>query len=895
VAGLPTGTVTFLFTDVEGSTQRWDTEPDEMRDALAQHDALLKETISQHDGVVFATGGDGFAVAFARAGQALACAGDAQQALRAAGCLPVRMAVHTGEADERDGDYFGPAVNRAARLMAIGHGGQVLVSHATRQVAGDVDLRDLGDHRLRDLSEPERVFQLVVAGDDAEFPRLRSLDTRTTNLPVQLTTFVGRDEDVRAVTKLLTEHRMVTLTGVGGVGKTRLAQQAAADSVDGYAAGVWLVELAPIDAPRVIDTIARVLDVELRRGVTVADAVLEFVRPRELLLVLDNCEHIVREVRRVADELLRRAPGLSILATSREGLRVAGEYLFSVPSLDADAAAELFLQRAQAADASFTIDGSHARVVADLCARLDGVPLAIELAAARARMFSVDELAQRVEQRFRILTGGRGDVERHQTLRAAIDWSYDLLDEPERRAFARMSVFAGGATLAAIETVLADDDASDDLVIDVVASLVDKSLVQVDRTHAETRYEMLETIRQYAQERLVQSGEAEQVRARHARWFADYARRAGRGLYSPDELEWSERFPAEIDNLQLAAAWAVGAGETDIAMRIGGSFPRQAVIRPLAGTAHLGDVALGVAGADTHPVRARVMAEAAWAAVLRGDEARAFELLERAIADQRAGARFAAASFTYLLTLSARDLAANERRLEMITEGLELAEASGDRVAETGLRCAVASTLAMLLLLDRALPEAERALADARELRLPTLEIAALYSLAQAKFRSDPETAIALLHESIEMGHRYQNESEEGAAWALLAYLEARHGDAREAAEAMRGKVMWEIRNGSLSFGPFYLGSCALGRVGRHDLVALCEGNSRLFVDSKRPFLWDDIHAEEIADSRAALGEEEFERLAAQGSALAPADFNAMLLRELDVTLASLSGDPAQP
>jgi predicted ATPase len=887
--------VTFLFTDVEGSTRRWETAPDEMRDALARHDALLKATIAQHDGVVFATGGDGFAVAFARAAQALACAANSQRALRSAGCLPVRMAVHTGEADERDGDYFGPAVNRAARLMAIGHGGQVLVSHATRQVAGDVDLRDLGDHRLRDLSQPERVFQLILADAVTEFPRLRSLDTRSTNLPVQLTTFVGRDDEVRTVTDLLTEHRMVTLTGVGGVGKTRLAQQAAADSVDRYAHGVWLVELAPIDAPRVIETIARVLDVEIRRGTTVPDAVLDFVRTRELLLVLDNCEHIVREVRRVADELLRSAPGLSILATSREGLRVAGEYLFSVPSLDDDAAVELFLQRAQAADASFSVDAPQARVVTDLCTRLDGVPLAIELAAARARMFSVDELARRVEQRFRILTGGRGDVERHQTLRAAIDWSYDLLDEPERRAFARLSVFAGGATLDAIESVLADDDPADDLVIDVVASLVDKSLVQVDRAQPETRYEMLETIRQYAQERLVESGEAERVRARHARWFADYARRAGRGLFSPDELVWSERFPLEIDNLQLAVAWAVGAGETEIAMRIGGSFPRQAAMRPLAGTAHLGDVALGVAGAGEHPVRARVMAEAAWAAVQRGDEARAFELLDRAIAEQRAGARFAAASFTYLLTLSARDRAAHERRLEMITEGLELAEASGDRVAETGLRCAYASTLAMKMDLGQAQEAAERALADARELRLPTLEIAALFSLAQSKFRSDPFTAMTLLRESIEMGHRYQNESEEGASFGLLAYLEARHGDSREAVEALRGKIVWEIRQGSSSFAPFFMGTCALGRVGRHDLVALCEGNSRLYVDATRPFLWDDIHAEEVKDSRAALGDEQFERLATQGSALQPKDFNAMLLRAVDETLASLSGESPRP
>jgi tetratricopeptide (TPR) repeat protein len=399
---------------------------------------------------------------------------------------------------------------------------------------------------------------------------------------------------------------------------------------------------------------------------------------------------------------------------------------------------------------------------------------------------------------------------------------------------------------------------------------------------------MLETIRQYAQDRLVETGEAEDVRARHARWYADFARRAGRGLYSSDEVIWDARLPLEIDNLQVAVSWAVGAGATEIAMRIGGSFPRQAVTRPLLGTAHLAEVALGVVGADDHPVRARVLAEAGWAAARRGDLQHAFALLYKSVDEQRAGARFAAAAFTYLLTLQNQDLTAEGNRTAMIFEGLTLAEASGDRVAETGIRSAFASTLAMdSTQWELAEQHAQRALEDARALRQPTLEVAALYSLAQAKFRSDPDAAIALLRASLDLGRQCHSESEEGAALGLLAYVEAGHGDARQAVQALREKTAWEIRNRGLSWAPFFLGTSAFSRVGRHDLVALCEGNSRRFVTTLR-YLWDDLHHDEIAEARDALGDETFEQLAARGAAHDVDDFNLMLLQEIDDTLEQL-------
>jgi predicted ATPase/class 3 adenylate cyclase len=896
----PGGTLTFVFTDLESSTRLWEEHADAMSAAVARHDALLREVIEASGGRVVRGQGDGTFAVFGNAPAAVRAVQAAQNALSAedwddVGPLRARMAVHTGSAEERDGDYYGPTLNRAARLMAIGHGGQVLLSQATEALVRDFDdivLIDLGEHRLRDLSRPERVYQVVLPGLPAEFPRLRSLDTGTTNLPVQLTSFVGRDMDVKAVAELLISHRLVTLTGVGGVGKTRLAVQAAAEAVERFADGVWLVELAPIDELRVADAIARVLGVEVRQGATIEASLFEFLGPRELLLVLDNCEHLVREVRRVTDEMLRAARGVTILATSREGLRVDGEQLFTVPSLDADAATRLFVERATAVDSSFALDAAGEAVVEKLCSRLDGVPLAIELAAARARMFSIEDLSHRVEQRFRLLTGGRGNVERHQTLRAAIDWSYDLLDESERQVFARMSVFAGGATLDAIEAVVADDS-SRDTVVDVLAEVVDKSLVDADRTHAETRYEMLETIRQYAQERLVDSGDAEDVRARHARWYSEFARSAGRGLYSPDELVWDQRLQPEIDNLQIAVAWAAGAGETDIAMRIGGSFPRQATTRPLLGTAHLAEVALNVDGAATNPAYTRVLAEAAWAAASRGD-ASAFKLLRRSIDAQRGGARFAAAAFIYLFTLAGWENIATQDRVEIVAEGLALAEASGDVIAATGMRCAYASALMVYGVgkNDEAVAHAQRALEDARALGISTLEIGALDALAQTKAQTDPHAAIALLRRAIELGHQHHSESEETTMLGLLAHLEARYGNQGNAIVAIREKVVAELRYPNSPYNGYPLGMGVFTRAGRPDLVALWKGSSTIWGGAQRigVSVWDSAFQEELDEARAALGDEQFDKLAETGAAMTPTELNTLLLNEIDAIIANVPG-----
>ncbi len=879
VAELPTGTVTFLFTDLEHSTRLWEEHPEAMKPALARHDEILRDAVASHAGHVVKMRGDGVHAAFSTAHDALEAAAEAQQTLAgqdwvATGPLRVRMGVHTGEAESRDGDYFGSAPNRAARLMAIAHGGQVLVSSVTAELVGaalgdGARLADLGEHRLRDLSRPERVYQLAVPGLDDAFPPLRSVDVLPTNLPVQLTSFVGRNEEVQAIEELATSHRVVTLTGVGGVGKTRLALQVAAESLDRFRDGVWLVELAGVDAPRVVAVIAGVLGIGVRSGQAVESSLLDSLRSRELLLVLDNCEHLIREVRRIVELIVRGSEAVEFLLTSREGLRVPGEQLYSVPSLDDDAAVRLFVERAGAVDATFRLSDDHVATVAGLCA------------AARVSMFSIDDLAKRVDQRFRLLTGGRGGVERHQTLRAAIDWSYDLLTPQEQLVLARLSVFAGGCTLDAAEAVVADEEPSVDEVLDLIAGLVDKSLVVVDRTRSVTRYEMLETVRQYAYERLVASGDSEAVQRRHAAWYAGFARAAGRGLYSADEQVWLERLRGEIDNLEVAVGWAVGAEETEIAMRIGGSFPRQGAARPLLGTAYLAEQAMRVAGAQEHPLRGRVLAEAAWAAVIRGDMVEVRTMLEASIDAQRAGARYAAAAFTYLLQRAGWTDGSWGDAYAIATEGLAMAEAADDVMGANGLRIAL-SAQAMLLGRDaEALELAERALADARRLQQPTLEAAALYVNGLALATADPERAIALLHETLELTRRLEIDSERIAALGLLATLEAQHGNARRSLEAIREQLVTSAPSAAFRVSNFYITLAVFNRVGRADLGARCHGHvEQLGVVS--PGFFNKFHDDAVRDARAALGDETFERYAADGAAAPTEEFLEMMVREID-------------
>ena len=603
VEAVPPGrTTTFLITDIEGSTRLWEEHRETMASALAAHDAILRAAVERAGGHVFKTTGDGLLAAFDHAPAAVVAALDGQQQLGRhawpadTGPLLVRMAIHCGSAERRDGDYFGPTLNRAARLLAIGHGGQVLLSGATAGLVADdlpagCELVDRGEHRLRDLDRAEHVHQLAGPGLRLEFPPLRSIAPRDSHLPTQVTSFVGRTRELAEVRRLLGTSRLVTLVGVGGTGKTRLMLEAATSVADRYRDGVRLVELAPIgDAALVVPEILGALGTRPSPGQSALDAAVDFLRAKELLLLLDNCEHLVGAAADAAHRLLAACPGLSILATSREGLGVEGEAIFSVPSLGlpdaigmrpnraaevvdleraaASDAVRLFVERATATLPSFVLDAEGAPAVVEICRRLDGIPLALELAAARVNVLSVADIAQGLGDRFRLLTGGRRTaVPRQQTLQALIDWSWDLLDDADRRLLRRLSVFIGGWTLEAAAAVTADEPMPAEAAwrglpatarleaLDGLGRLVDRSLVVVDRAGA-TRYRMLETIRQYANERLMAAGEVVTLRDRHLAAFRRLALDGEAGLQGPDMVAWLAKLDPEADNLRTAHDWA---------------------------------------------------------------------------------------------------------------------------------------------------------------------------------------------------------------------------------------------------------------------------------------------------------------------------------------------------
>ena len=581
---LPTGTVTFLFTDIEGSSRLWENHGEAMAVALARHDAILREAFEARGGYIFKTVGDAFCVAFPVAIGALEAAVTSQRRLRDEPWqeierIKVRMGLHTGSAEHRDSDYFGPVLNRVSRLLAAAHGGQMLLTLATEELVRDhlpegVALRDLGERRLRDLNRPEHVFQVTAADLPSDFPALRSLEIFPNNLPVQLTSFIGRDKEMTEVKRLLGTTHLLTLTGTGGTGKTRLSVQVAADLLDQFPDGVWLIELATISDPdQVASAVAAPLRVRDEPEQQMLVTLTNFLRHKKIMIILDNCEHLVAECARIAETLLRACPGLQILASSREPLGIGGERTWPVPSLSipegwreeirgAHAAerltqyesVRLFIDRATAVRPGFKVTNDNAPYVAEICWRLDGIPLAIELAAARIRVLSIDQIATRLNDQFRLLTGGsRTALPRQQTLRALIDWSFDLLTEQERILLRRLSAFAGGRTLEAVEAVCSDDQLQDFEIIDVLTSLVDKSLVTVEKPPGkEPRYTFLESVWHYGREKLAEAGESDSLRTRHLEYFLKIAVDASPHLFGHQQFLWLERLQPDFYNFRYA-------------------------------------------------------------------------------------------------------------------------------------------------------------------------------------------------------------------------------------------------------------------------------------------------------------------------------------------------------
>jgi predicted ATPase len=563
------GVVTFLFTDVEGSTRRWEADAEGMRVALAAHDEVLCKAIEAHGGWLFKHTGDGVCAAFASPGFAVDAAVAAQRALE----LPVRMGLATGEAELRDGDYFGTVLNRAARVMAAGHGGQILLAESTAGLVSGVDLLDLGPRRLRDLPTPIGVFQVRAAGLRTEFPALRALDVSPGNLRAATTSFIGRESEVAELQAAVKAHRLVTLTGVGGVGKTRLATEVAARLVDEFPDGVWFFELAAVSDPAAVpDAVAAVLGITQQPGLSVSDSVAAALEGRLRLLVFDNCEHVLDAAADLIEAIFAHSATVRILATSREALGVTDEQLWPVPSLDVgkgidSSAVTLLAERARAVAPHFSIS-DEADAVVEICSRLDGIPLAIELAASRMASMTASDVRDHLGHRFRLLVGSRRGLAHHQTLRQAVAWSYDLLDDAEKALLDRCSVFSGGFDLQSACAVSGSDDTDDYAILDLLDALVRKSLLVVDRSPGLTRYSMLETIRQLAEEQLVASGAAPEVRTAHARYFAQRETDIMALWDRPRQRDAYDWFSVELANLRTGFRWVADHNDLDTAAAI---------------------------------------------------------------------------------------------------------------------------------------------------------------------------------------------------------------------------------------------------------------------------------------------------------------------------------------
>jgi len=794
MAELPSGTVTFLFTDIEGSTTRWEQWPEAMQRALARHDTLVRAAIVEHGGHIVKTMGDAFHAAFRDAREAVAAALDGQRRLQAEpwdqiGGLRVRMALHTGATEERDGDYYGPPMNRVARLLSVGHGGQILLSEATAALTRDdlppqAMLEDLGAHRLKDLTRPERVFQLTVPDLPADFPPLVSLDHRPHNLPIQPTPLIGREHDIRAVHNLLTRDdiRLVTVTGPGGAGKTRLSLQVAAEVIDRFMDGVFFVALAPITNPELVPvTIAQALDIRDVGGRPVLDILKDFLRKRQLLLLLDNFEQILLAAP-VVSELLSASLELKILVTSRAPLELRGEHELPVPplafpnpqrlprldTLSQYGAVALFIERATAIRPDFTVTNDNAPAVAEICQRLDGLPLAIELAAARIRLLSPQTILARLERRLPLLTGGARDLPaRQQTLRGTIAWSHDLLEPGEQQLFRRLAVFVGGFTLEAAETVCGSDGDLGIDVLDGLESLVIKNLVRrEDGAAGESRFGMLETICEYGLDQLTQAGELQELRRWHAGYFLDLAEQAVPRLRGAEQRAWQNRLEAEHDNLRAVLEWSLAdPDEDDVALRLAGALAwfwtsgghttegrrwlKQALARP----------------AGTPAARLKAHYGAGWLAHVQRDPTDAQGQLEAALA----------------LAQALDDAWANAWALHLL-----------GRVAYFGGDAATASALG------------ERSLVAAHEARDDWLIAWALHLLGlAAHIAADYHTARVRYEEALAIRQRLGFQEGIGICQHLLAMIAYREGDHAAALALTRNSVFalrevrayWTIHN----------------------------------------------------------------------------------------------------
>jgi predicted ATPase len=873
--------LTFLFTDIEGSTRRWEADADAMRAALELHDELLRGAIADHGGELFKHTGDGVCAVFSSSRAAVDAAMAAQRALE----LPVRMGIATGEAEQRNSDYFGAALNRAARVMSAGHGGQILLDGATAGLLSDVALIALGTRRLRDIAKPVDVFQVQAAGLPTDFPPLKTVDPTPGNLRSPTTSFVGREAELADIAQTLQAHRLVTLTGVGGVGKTRLALEVASRSAERYPDGVFVTELAAVGDPTAVPAaVAATMGIVQQPGLSIADSVSTALEGRVRLLVLDNCEHVLDAAADLVDAILSRSATVKVLATSREGLRLANERLWPLASLDTgaglgSAAAKLFVDRASAVAPGISLEHSGDAIV-EVCRRLDGIPLAIELAASRLISMTLTDVRDRLDDRFRLLVGSRRGLERHQTLRHAVAWSYDLLDEAERTLLQRCSVFAGGFDLAAVYAVA--DSADEYVTLNVLDELVRKSLVVADRTTEHARFSMLETIRQFAEEQLVASGDADETRTAHARYFAERERPLLALWDSSRQRAAYEWFATEVANLRAAFRWAANRGDLEGAAAI-------AFYSAFVGTWSYQSEAFAWAEELIEPAEAvghrrlRQLYAASTQCAISGRIGDAV-----AYADE-IQATFGSGSFDdvpcdFEVWAGAPYMIAGvpERWVTLCRK--LLARGSGPHVsARTGLTMA----LAFEDTIDEALAISEGLLADSDRTDNPSMIAWARLAYGIARRDTDHDAAYEVQRSGLAIALETGNRLVASHLADGLSRLAATHGElSRDAFTHTALAIRIHLDAGSLLLLTSPLASLAalLDRLDRHAPAATIAG----FVANPLVFTTFPEVDVVITCLRSALGDEAYESLAYAGSRMTHAEMAAYALEQIDLANAEL-------
>ncbi len=884
----PTRVLTFLFTDIEGSTRRWEADPNGMRVALAAHDQALREAIEAHGGWLFKHTGDGVVAAFDVPRGAVDAAVAAQRALE----LPVRMGIATCEAQQHHADYFGPALNRAARVMAAGHGGQILLADTTAIMISGVDLLDLGPRRLRDLASPVGLFQVRATGLDESFPPLRVPEANPGNLRPPVGTLIGRHTAVGEVAGILLANRLVTLTGVGGVGKTRLGLEVAASLADKFPEGVWVFELASVSDPAAVPhAVASVLGITQQPGKDLVDSVAGAQEGRMRLLVFDNCEHVLDAAADLIEAILTQSTTVKILATSREGLSVPNEQVWPVPTLDVvagvdSAAVTLFIERARnvAPNVSLT-NADQVDAVIETCRRLDGLPLAIELAASRMASMTAIELRDRLDQRFRLLVGSRRGQPRHQTLRQTVAWSYDQLDDAEQAVLDRCSVFAGGFNLDSACAVAGGDAPDSYAVLDLLDALVRKSLVVADRAAERTRYSILETIRQFGDERLTARGEASEVWAAHARYFASRESDVFALWDSPRQSEAYTWFTVELPNLRAAFRWAADHAD-DLGFDVAAAIASYAFLglwvenyEPLAWAEELIEPAKAV----DHPRLGflYVLASQCW------NPGRIFEAVRYTDEGQAAilggdyDVPFGSEGWlgTAYLILNQPD--------RMADFGRAVIERGHDSHSLT--RTNMTFALAVAGRSEEALAAADGLIAAAEATDNPYVLSFALWVYGYALREDRPIEALEALRRGMAISKSTGNRANETYMAGNLALLESAHGDPLAAFDAVTLVIanFHDAGNAIQIQTSLAVLATIFDRFGRYEPAATVAG----FASSPVTEMLVPEFNTAIVHLREVLGEPTYEALAGQGRDMQPVDMLQYAYQQIDHGRAYISRD----